>query len=58
LLDLKKVNNELIYRRDFDAEVVKHTILNKIDHGCLGPTPNIVILEPVSPDSLADKPVK
>ncbi|RHZ76523.1 hypothetical protein Glove_196g120 [Diversispora epigaea] len=36
--------NEIL--RDFDAEVVKHTILNKIDHGCLGPTPHIVILEP------------
>ena len=46
LLDFKKINNELIYRTDFDAEIVKRIILTKIDHGCLGLSPNIVILEP------------
>ncbi|RHZ88406.1 hypothetical protein Glove_23g147 [Diversispora epigaea] len=46
LLDFKKINNELIYKTNFDAEVIKNTILSRIDYGCLGPTPNIVILEP------------
>jgi len=46
LLDFKNINNKLTYRTDFDAEDIKHTILSKIDHGCLGPTPNLVILEP------------
>ncbi|RHZ58202.1 hypothetical protein Glove_375g83 [Diversispora epigaea] len=46
LLDFKKINNELIYKTNFDAEVIKNVILNRIDYGCLGPTPNIVILEP------------
>ncbi|RIA83427.1 hypothetical protein C1645_833860 [Glomus cerebriforme] len=45
LLDFKKINNELIYRIDFDAEIVKHIVLTRIDYGCLGPFYNIVILE-------------
>ncbi|RHZ89130.1 hypothetical protein Glove_18g69 [Diversispora epigaea] len=52
LLNFKKINNELIYRKDFDAEVIKYVILSRIDHGCLGSTPNIVILElGVNPNS-------
>ncbi|RIA80715.1 hypothetical protein C1645_838194 [Glomus cerebriforme] len=46
LLDLKNINGELSYRRNFDAESVKRIILFKLDHGCLGPSPNIIILEP------------
>jgi hypothetical protein len=37
LLDFKNVNNELTYRTDFDAEVIKRAILGRINHGCLGP---------------------
>ncbi|RHZ46541.1 hypothetical protein Glove_615g48 [Diversispora epigaea] len=46
LLDFKIINNELIYNTNFDSETIKHTILTKLDRGCLGPSPNIVILEP------------
>src|SRR5436305_13013841 len=46
LLDFKKINDELVYKTDFDAEVVKRVILTRIDHGCPGPFPNIVILQP------------
>ena len=46
LLDFRINNNELNYRRDFDAEVIKQAILDRIDHGCHGPSPNIIILEP------------
>ncbi|RHZ77506.1 hypothetical protein Glove_177g73 [Diversispora epigaea] len=46
LLDFKNINNKLCYNRDFDAESIKCLILHKLDHGCLGPSPNIVILEP------------
>ncbi|RHZ56814.1 hypothetical protein Glove_396g30 [Diversispora epigaea] len=46
LLDFKNINNKLCYNRDFDAESIKCLILPKLDHGCLGPSPNIVILEP------------
>jgi hypothetical protein len=46
LLDLKNINGELTYKRDFNAENVKQNILSKLDYGCLGPYPNTVILEP------------
>ncbi|RGB36565.1 hypothetical protein C1646_757956 [Rhizophagus diaphanus] len=46
LLDLKNINGELTYKRDFDAENVKQNILSKLDYGCLGPSPNTIILEP------------
>ena len=48
LLDFRKINNELIYKKDFDADIIKSAILSKLNPGCLGPSPNIVILEPGS----------
>jgi hypothetical protein len=48
LLDFKKINEELIYNTNFNAETIKRIILNKVDHGCCGPSPNVVILEPGS----------
>ena len=48
LLDFKEINGELIYNKNFDAESIKHVILTKLDYGCFGPSPNIVILEPGS----------
>ena len=46
LLDFKNIDGELFYNKDFDIESIKHIILSKLDHGCLGPSPNVVILEP------------
>ncbi|GET02176.1 hypothetical protein GLOIN_2v1482460 [Rhizophagus clarus] len=46
LLDLKNINGELSYKRDFDAENVKQNISFKLDYGFLGPTSNVAILEP------------
>ncbi|RIA89630.1 hypothetical protein C1645_824560 [Glomus cerebriforme] len=46
LLDFRKINNELIYKEDFDADTIKRAILSKLNPGCLGPSPDIVILEP------------
>ncbi|GBC07900.1 hypothetical protein RclHR1_07760015 [Rhizophagus clarus] len=45
LLDLKNINEELSYKRDFDAENVKQNILAKLDYGCLRPSPNAIILK-------------
>lgn len=36
--NFKKVDGELSYRRDFDAESVKQLILSKLERGCLGPS--------------------
>ena len=33
---------------NFNAEIIKHVILNRLDYGCNGPSPKIVILEPGS----------
>ncbi|RHZ69362.1 hypothetical protein Glove_284g93 [Diversispora epigaea] len=46
LLDFKKIDKELIYKTDFDAETIKQIILTRLDRESLGPSPNIVILEP------------
>jgi hypothetical protein len=48
LLDFKKINEEFIYKTNFNAETIKRVILNRLDHGCCGPSPNVVILEPGS----------
>jgi len=48
LLDFKEINSELIYNKNFDEESIKHIILTKLDHRCLDPSSNIVILEPGS----------
>ena len=48
LLEFKKINDELIYKTNFNAETVKCVILNRLDYGCNGPSPKIVILEPGS----------
>src|SRR4051812_28163256 len=45
ILDFKKINSELTYNNNFDAESIKQIILTKLEHGCLGSSPNIVILE-------------
>ncbi|RIA88755.1 hypothetical protein C1645_825892 [Glomus cerebriforme] len=45
LLDFKKINDKLIYRIDFDAKIVKCIVPTKINHRCLGPSPNIIILK-------------
>ncbi|UZN99720.1 uncharacterized protein OCT59_000987 [Rhizophagus irregularis] len=52
LLHIENNNGELSYKKDFDAESIKHIILSKLDYGCLGPSPNVVILEPgMNPNS-------
>jgi len=48
LLDFKKINEEFTYNTNFNAETIKHEILNRLDHGSCGESPNIVILEPGS----------
>ncbi|GBB93562.1 hypothetical protein RclHR1_21980006 [Rhizophagus clarus] len=46
------MNQELVYKTNFDAETIKNIILTRLDRGCCGPSPNIVILEPgASPNS-------
>ncbi|GBC03969.1 hypothetical protein RclHR1_05420013 [Rhizophagus clarus] len=39
------INNELIYKKDFNTNTVKCAILSKLNSGCLGPSPDIIILE-------------
>ena len=46
LLDFKEINEELVYETNFDAETIKQIIITKLNRGCLGPSPNVVILEP------------
>ena len=47
LLNFKEdIYGELSYERNFDAECIKRTVLSKLDRGCLGPSPNVIILEP------------
>jgi hypothetical protein len=47
LLNFKEdTHGELSYERNFDAECIKRTVLFKLDYGCLGPSPNVIILEP------------
>ncbi|GBB85346.1 hypothetical protein RclHR1_01190022 [Rhizophagus clarus] len=55
LLDLKNINGELSYKRDFDAENVKQNILFKLDYGCLGPSANAFILEPGTNPNLGEE---
>jgi hypothetical protein len=45
LLDFEEINGELIYKTSFDTEIIKQSILTKLDKGCLGSFPNVVILE-------------
>ncbi|PKK66459.1 hypothetical protein RhiirC2_784759 [Rhizophagus irregularis] len=46
LLGFKKINGELTYKKDFDADTIKCAILSKLNPGCLGPSPDVIILEP------------
>ncbi|GBB99418.1 hypothetical protein RclHR1_35150001 [Rhizophagus clarus] len=46
LLNFKKINEEFIYNTNFNAKTVKHKILNKLDYGFCGESPNIIILKP------------
>ena len=46
LLDFKEIDGKLIYKKNFDSETIKYFILTKLDQGCLGPSPNVIILEP------------
>ncbi|UZO05966.1 uncharacterized protein OCT59_026303 [Rhizophagus irregularis] len=46
LLDFKEIEGELIYKTNFDGETIKRVLLTKLDPECLGPSPNVVILEP------------
>ena len=47
LLDFRKTNEEnLVYNQNFDAEIIKKEILAEFEHGCQGPSPYVVILEP------------
>ncbi|PKY32595.1 hypothetical protein RhiirB3_450885 [Rhizophagus irregularis] len=48
LLKFKKINEEFTYNTNFNAETIKHKILNRLDYGSCGESPNIVILEPGS----------
>ncbi|GBC09286.1 hypothetical protein RclHR1_08740006 [Rhizophagus clarus] len=43
--DFKEIEGELIYKTNFDAETIKRVLLTKLEPGCLGPSPNVVILE-------------
>ncbi|RGB40823.1 hypothetical protein C1646_797671 [Rhizophagus diaphanus] len=45
LLNFKKINEEFTYNTNFNAETIKHEILNKLDYGSCGESSNIVILE-------------
>ncbi|GET01202.1 hypothetical protein GLOIN_2v1482460 [Rhizophagus clarus] len=40
------INDELIYKKDFDMDTVKYAILSKLNPGCFGPSPDVIILEP------------
>jgi hypothetical protein len=46
LLHIENNNGELSYKKDFDVENIKCIILSKLDRGCLGLSPHVVILEP------------
>ncbi|GES96424.1 hypothetical protein GLOIN_2v1482460 [Rhizophagus clarus] len=48
LLNFKKINEEFTYNTNFNAETIKREILNRLDYGSCGESPNIVILEPGS----------
>ncbi|RGB33560.1 hypothetical protein C1646_761550 [Rhizophagus diaphanus] len=43
--NFEKINGELIYKKDFDADTIKCAILFKLNSGCLGLSPDIIILE-------------
>ncbi|GET03812.1 hypothetical protein GLOIN_2v1482460 [Rhizophagus clarus] len=46
LLGFEKINGELTYKKDFDADTIKCAILSKLNPGYLGPSPDVIILEP------------
>ncbi|EXX53794.1 uncharacterized protein OCT59_002932 [Rhizophagus irregularis] len=47
LLDFRSTNEgNLEYNQNFDVEIIKKAILEKFEHGCKGPSPHVVILEP------------
>ena len=47
MLDFRKTNEKnLVYNQNFDTEIIKKEILAKFEHGCQGPSPYIIILEP------------
>ncbi|POG78274.1 hypothetical protein GLOIN_2v1813984 [Rhizophagus irregularis DAOM 181602=DAOM 197198] len=47
LLDFRSTNEgNLEYNQNFDEEIIKKAILEKFEHGCKGPSPHVVILEP------------
>src|SRR4051812_547842 len=48
LLDFKKINEKLFYNTNFNSETIKCIILSRLDRGCYGPSPNVIILEPGS----------
>ncbi|UZN98898.1 uncharacterized protein OCT59_000183 [Rhizophagus irregularis] len=45
-LDENYATNIFEYNRNFDAETIKKEILAEFEHGCKGPSPHVVILEP------------
>ncbi|RGB32054.1 hypothetical protein C1646_763336 [Rhizophagus diaphanus] len=45
---LFRMNQEFTYNTNFNAETIKYEILNKLDYGSCGKSPNIVILKPGS----------
>src|SRR5207244_4100545 len=45
LLEFKKINDKLNYKKDFDADTIKYAFLSKLNPGCLGPSSDIIILE-------------
>lgn len=44
LLGFKKINEKLTYITNFNAETIKREILNKLDLGCRGPSPNDIVI--------------
>ena len=46
LLGFEKINGELTYKKDFNADTIKCAILSKLNPRCLGPSPDVIILEP------------
>src|SRR6266480_4522381 len=47
LLNIQRTDEGNIeYNQNFDAEMIKKEILAEFEHGCHGPSPHVVILEP------------
>ncbi|CAG8736150.1 3324_t:CDS:1, partial [Funneliformis caledonium] len=41
----EEINDELIYKKDFDIDTIKYAILSKLNPKYLGLSPEVIILE-------------